>query len=63
MKDGTIIIDAIDPAELAPDEFVHRVRATVEKRHAKLVIIDSINGYFLAMPGDRFTRRTFVRIR
>lgn len=51
---GTVVPIAIDPAELAPDEFVARVRTMVEQRGAKIVVIDSINGYFLAMPGDRF---------
>lgn len=51
---GTVVANAIDPAELAPDEFVARVRSVVETRGAKVVVIDSINGYFLAMPGDRF---------
>ena len=54
VKEGKVLIDTIDPAELAPDEFVHRVRVAVEEKHATLVVIDSINGYFLAMPGDRF---------
>jgi circadian clock protein KaiC len=54
VSEGTVLIHTIDPAELAPDEFVHRVRHAVEKRNARLVVIDSINGYFLAMPGDRF---------
>ncbi len=54
VRDGKVLINPIDPAELAPDEFVHRVRHAVEKKNAKLVVIDSINGYFLAMPGDRF---------
>jgi circadian clock protein KaiC len=54
VKSGKILVNPIDPAELAPDEFVHRVRAAVEEKHAKVVVIDSINGYFLAMPGDRF---------
>jgi circadian clock protein KaiC len=54
VEGGKLLIHTIDPAELAPDEFVHLVREAVEKQNAKLVIIDSINGYFLAMPGDRF---------
>ena len=54
VKSGKILVNSIDPAELAPDEFVHRVREAVEEKLAKIVIVDSINGYFLAMPGDRF---------
>lgn len=51
---GRVLASAIDPAELAPDEFIARVRNVVEEQGAKIVVIDSINGYYLAMPGDRF---------
>jgi circadian clock protein KaiC len=50
---GTIRLQQVDPAELAPDEFVHRVRDAVEKHAARLIIIDSINGLFMAMPEAR----------
>ncbi|MDB6122034.1 MAG: circadian clock protein KaiC [Pedosphaera sp.] len=42
----------IDPAELPPGEFAARVRASVEK-DAKLVIIDSLNGFLNAMPNEK----------
>jgi circadian clock protein KaiC len=51
---GTIEIHQIDPAERAPDEFTFAVRDAVEGRGAKIVVIDSINGYFNAMPESRF---------
>ena len=44
----------VDPAELAPDEFAQMVRDDVEEHGARLVVIDSINGYFTAMPEERF---------
>lgn len=51
---GTIRVHQIDPAELAPDEFTHLVRQAIERDGARLVVIDSINGYFMAMPEARF---------
>ena len=51
---GTISIQQIDPAELTPGEFVHAIRSAVEQRHAKIVVIDSLNGYLNAMPEERF---------
>ncbi|HLV21020.1 MAG TPA: ATPase domain-containing protein [Polyangiaceae bacterium] len=51
---GRIVLHQVDPAELAPDEFTALVRDAVEKKHARLVVIDSINGYFNAMPQARY---------
>ncbi|HEY4234697.1 MAG TPA: ATPase domain-containing protein, partial [Lacipirellulaceae bacterium] len=49
-----IAIHQIDPAELSPGEFVHKIRDAVERDHAAIVVIDSLNGYLNAMPGERF---------
>jgi circadian clock protein KaiC len=43
----------IDPAELSPGEFAANVRASVEDG-ARVVVIDSLNGYLNAMPDGRF---------
>lgn len=51
---GHLILQQVDPAELAPGEFVHLVRAEVERLQARVVVIDSLNGYLNAMPGERF---------
>jgi circadian clock protein KaiC len=48
-----ICIHQIDPAELAPDEFTHLVREAVEKDGARVIVIDSLNGYLTAMPEGR----------
>ena len=48
-----LFVEQIDPAELAPDEFTHRVRECVDKG-CRVVVIDSITGYFTAMPEARF---------
>jgi circadian clock protein KaiC len=51
---GSVKLEQVDPAELSPGEFVHRVRRSVERDHAKVVVIDSLNGYLNAMPDERF---------
>jgi circadian clock protein KaiC len=47
-------IERVDPAELSPGEFIQRVRRQVERFNASIVVIDSLNGYLNAMPGERF---------
>jgi circadian clock protein KaiC len=51
---GMIRIQQIDPAEMSPGEFVDNVRNAVERGGARVVIIDSLNGYLSAMPEERF---------
>ncbi len=50
---GTLSMSQIDPAELSPGEFVSQIRDDVEKRDTRVVIIDSLNGFLNAMPGER----------
>lgn len=54
MDDGRITVQQINPAEMSPGEFTHQVRASVENDGAKMVVIDSLNGYLNAMPEERF---------
>jgi circadian clock protein KaiC len=54
VDDGSISIQQVDPAELTPGELTQAIRVAVEERHAKVVIIDSLNGYLNAMPEERF---------
>jgi len=49
-----IRIQQVDPGELSPGEFVHNIRRAVEKESARVVVIDSLNGYLNAMPEERF---------
>jgi circadian clock protein KaiC len=51
---GRIDIRQIDPAEMSPGEFAALVRDAVEKHNARVVIIDSLNGYLNAMPNEKF---------
>ena len=58
LESGHITIQPIDTAELSPGEFAHRVRRAAEgeggEPGAKVVVIDSLNGYLNAMPEERF---------
>lgn len=51
---GTISVQQVDPAELAPGEFAQLVREAVENQGARVVVIDSLNGYLNAMPEEKF---------
>jgi circadian clock protein KaiC len=51
---GEMAIRQIDPAAISPGEFAHRVRDSVERDHARVVVIDSLNGYLNAMPQNNF---------
>ena len=54
VNDGHLILRQIDVAELSPGEFSNMVRESVEADRAKVVIIDSLNGFLNAMPGERY---------
>jgi circadian clock protein KaiC len=54
LASGGIVLQSIDPAELSPGEFAQRVRRAVENDGARVVVIDSINGYYSAMPEEQF---------
>ena len=51
---GFLRIQQIDPAEMSPGEFAAAVRRSVEEEEARVVVIDSLNGYLNAMPDERF---------
>ena len=54
VEKNRISIQQVDPAELSPGEFVQSVRDSVEARNARVVIIDSLNGFLNAMPGENY---------
>ena len=54
VRSGKATITPVDPAELSPGEFVQSIRNAVERDHASVIIIDSLNGYLNAMPEERF---------
>jgi circadian clock protein KaiC len=49
---GKLVVEQVDAAELTPGEFSERVRRCVESRGVRTIVIDSLNGYQAAMPGE-----------
>ena len=54
IRSHRVTVQQVDPAELSPGEFTQSIRLAVEQRNASVVVIDSLNGYLNAMPGERF---------
>ncbi len=54
IESGKIVVRPIDPAELSSGEFSDFVRCAVEKNDARVIIIDSLNGYLNSMPDEKF---------
>ena len=52
IRDQQLAIFTLDPSEVSPGEFANLVRACVEEG-AGTVVIDSLNAYLQAMPGDK----------
>jgi circadian clock protein KaiC len=50
---GEVLVRQMDPAEISPGEFAQVVRESVERGHARVVVIDSLNGYLNAMPDGK----------
>jgi circadian clock protein KaiC len=53
VRSGRLSIVQIDPAEMGPGEFVANVGRAVNEAKARVIIIDSLNGYLNAMPEER----------
>jgi circadian clock protein KaiC len=54
LEKGNLIIQQIDPAEMSPGQFAHRVYEVVEQNATRIVVIDSLNGYMNAMPNEHY---------
>jgi circadian clock protein KaiC len=52
-ESGLLAVHQIDPAEMSPGEFSHAVCGAAN-RGAKVIVIDSLNGYLKAMPEAGF---------
>lgn len=50
---GKLTIQQVDPAELSPGQFSAAV-IDAERNGARIVVIDSLNGYMNAVPDERF---------
>ena len=53
-RSGQISIAHLDPAEVSAGEFSDMVRSSIEKNDVRMVLIDSLNGFLQAMPGEQF---------
>lgn len=53
LDEKVLHIQQVDPAEMSPGAFAHEVRRAVEDG-AKVIVIDSLNGYLNAMPEERY---------
>lgn len=56
---GRIMLRQIQLAELTPGELSYLVSREVEEMGASVVIIDSVNGYMMATPQERFLTMQF----
>ena len=54
LDEGRLRLWHVNPAELSPGEFSHRVREEVDEHGVGFVGVDSLNGYVYAMPEERF---------
>jgi circadian clock protein KaiC len=52
-ESGALAVHQIDPAEMSPGEFAHAVCGAADKG-ARVIVIDSLNGYMNAMPEAGF---------
>ena len=48
-----VSIDQINPADMSPGEFTQLVCDKVEKKNARVIVIDSLNGLLNSMPEER----------
>ncbi len=53
LDSGAVQVKQVDPAELSPGELIDSIRAAVELAGVSIIVIDSLNGYLNAMPGER----------
>ena len=47
---GQIEVHQVDPAEMSQGEFAHGLRQVVEESQARVVVLDSLNGYLHVLP-------------
>jgi circadian clock protein KaiC len=56
IRDGSLTVRQIDPAEMSPGEFADLMRQEVETKGAELIVLDSLTGYLNAMPSENFLK-------
>ena len=53
LRTGLVQVQQVDPAEISPGEFTGRIQQGIE-HGARLVVVDTLNGYLNAMPGEQY---------
>ncbi|MRV74941.1 AAA family ATPase [Duganella sp. FT92W] len=53
IESGLLVVQQVDPAELTPGQFSQAVVDAAD-RGARVIVIDSLNGYMNAVPDERF---------
>jgi circadian clock protein KaiC len=53
VESGELVVRQVDPAEMSPGQFNDALREAVDQHGAEVIVIDSLNGYFAAMPNER----------
>jgi circadian clock protein KaiC len=51
---GLLVVQKVNPLLLYPDEFAAWIRAEVEQKQARAVMIDGLNGYSRSMPDEDY---------
>ncbi len=59
VEEGRIAVRQIQLAELTPGELSYMVSREVEDNGTRVVVIDSVNGYMMATPQERFLTMQF----
>jgi circadian clock protein KaiC len=54
IQSGCLKLQQVDPAELSPGEFATAARYAVERHGSSFLVIDSLNAYLQAMPGEAY---------
>lgn len=54
MQSGKLSMNQIDPAAMSPGELAAHIADAVQKENARVVVLDSLNGYLTAMPHEEF---------
>ena len=54
VAEGSLTLQQIDPAEIAPGELANKIVQAVSEGGVRMVVLDSLNGYVNAMPQEDF---------
>jgi circadian clock protein KaiC len=63
IDDSTLAIIPVQPLRYLPDEFTALVRAEVEERNTRVVMLDSLEGYNLTLHGEDLTSHLYTLIK